>query len=179
MTPRNEDYDLVARYLDGEPLELTAEQKALAEEIASDFAVVGPALDAAPPGGMLHRVSARIRHAGRPKARVLKWRVPLAAAAGLVIATLAGILWLHNGGNGILPADVAVRELLKNPDPGLRAEIDAAEIDLAAAQAVVTGDEPSDLELALVDVAEQIETVIEENEAADDEAAWRAWLQNL
>ena len=179
MTPRNEDYDLVARYLDGEPVELTAEQMALAEEIASDATVVGRALDVTPPAGLLHRVSGRVRPAARPMTRVLRWRMPLAAAAGLVIAVLAGILWTHTPPHQMLPADVCVRELLKNPDPGFRAEIDAAETDLAAAQAVVTGAEPSGLELALVDVTEKIETVIEEGDAAEDEAAWRAWLQNL
>ncbi len=183
MTPSNDDYELVARRLDGEAVELTAEQRSLAEEIAADSEAVAPALDAQLPPGLLHRVAAGFRPA-RPARRALRWGIPLAAAAAVAVAVVLATLWL--GGNGpqiVGPTQIAaedyLRELAKNPDPGLRAEIDALETELLAAQAKVVMGEPSDTEIAVADLAQQIDAAFADDQAAEDEAAWQEFLEKL
>jgi hypothetical protein len=49
MTQR--DYEIVARHLDGEAVELTDEQRALAERVREDEALLGAALDVPAPAG--------------------------------------------------------------------------------------------------------------------------------
>ena len=182
MTPSNRDYELIARRLDGESVELTSEQEALAEEIAADAAAVAPALDVAVPPGMLHRVAARVGPA-TAAARPLRWRLPVSIAAGLVVATLAGILYFQPVDpvekNGALAPDVYVQELLKNPNGGLAAEIKAVETDLASAHAAVILDEPSELEVALADAYDETVAATEQDAAVEDETAGTERLQSL
>ncbi len=177
----SEDYELVARRLDGEVVELTAEQNALGEEVAADFEAVGAALDVQLPPGTLHRVAAGLWPA-RPQPFVLKWHVQRAIATAAVIAVALGMIWLgtlETAPAGDMTADVYLRELIKNPDPGLGVEIDAVETDLASAHASVVLDEPSDLEVAVADLAEKVEEAFAEDQAAEDEAAWRDLLENM
>lgn len=181
MKPSNEDYERVARWLDGQTVELTGEQRALVDEIAVEAEAVGRALDVRLPPGTLHRVAAGLRPARR-ETRVLKWRIPQAVAAAAVLAIAVGMLWL-GGGETPKPPDIAVddyvQELVRSPAPALGAEIDALETDLASAHACVVLGEPSDLEVALADLADQVERAFAEDQAAEDEAAWRKLLESM
>ena len=181
MKPADEDYELAARWLDGEAVELAGEQRALVDELAADAEAVGSALDVRLPPGTLHRVAAGLRPV-RPQPSVLKWRIPLAAAAAAVIAVALGMLWLGSGETpkptGIAVDDY-VRELARSPAPGLGAEIDALETDLASAHACVVLGEPWDLEVAVADLADQVEQAFAEDQAAEDEAAWRKLLESM
>ncbi len=118
MNPSERDYRQVARWLDGAAVELTPAQRALAEQIQADAARVGPALDVQVPGGVLHRVRARMGGAGEGSRRLLPrpgalvrrpglrrlGRVGWAAAAAAVLIA-AGLLWLGDarrpGANGV------------------------------------------------------------------------------
>jgi len=90
MNPTPRDYERVGQWLDGEPVQLTPAQRALAETIAADARKVGQALDAPPPPGVLHRVNARLKAAGPAAGRWawLRWVSAAAAAAVLVGAAL-------------------------------------------------------------------------------------------
>ncbi len=99
MSTKNEDYELIGRWLDGEDIDLTADQRALAEDITADAERVGPALDVHMPAGTLHRVNARLIQAcdgaGRPhkSGRLvwLRWSAAAAAVAAAVI--IAAVLF--------------------------------------------------------------------------------------
>ena len=89
MNTTNEDYELVARYLDGEEVTLTAAQLALAEEVVSDGREVGRALEAPSPAGTLHRVHGRMVRDLKPARRLwrrVRWAAPLATAAAVILA---------------------------------------------------------------------------------------------
>jgi len=180
----NADCELAARRLDGERVALTAEQEALAAEVAADLDAVAPALDVAMPAGTLHRVAARLQPA-KGHTFVVKWHIGRAAAAAAVVAIALGMLWVGSGPParpapaGELAADVYLRELVRNPDPGLGAEIKAVETDLAGTHAAVVLGEPSDLEVAVAYLADEIRTALDEDEAAKDADAWQQWIQNL
>lgn len=91
MNTTNEDYELVARYLDGEEVTLSAAQRALAEEIVSDGRQVGGALDVPAPAGTLHRVHGRLLPVLRPRRgiwRRVRWAVPAAAAAAAILMVM-------------------------------------------------------------------------------------------
>ena len=89
MNATNEDYELVARYLDGEEVTLTAAQLALAEEVVSDARQVGRALEVPSPAGTLHRVHGRMVRDLRLASRLwrgVRWAAPVAAAAAVILA---------------------------------------------------------------------------------------------
>jgi len=89
---KDEGYERVARWLDGDGLALTAEERAVAEELRRDESAVGSLLDTPPPGRALDRARRRANVA--LKGRVPRWRVGLlggaaaAAAAALVAIVL-------------------------------------------------------------------------------------------
>ena len=93
MNPTHEDYDIVARYLDGERVQLTAEQQALAEEISADSELVGRALDVTVPGGVLHRVGARVAEALPARKSWRRGLRRVTSAAVAVAIVLAIIFW--------------------------------------------------------------------------------------
>ena len=102
MNATNEDYELVARYLDGEEVTLTAAQLALAEEVVSDGRQVGRALEVPSPAGTLHRVHGRMVRGLRPASRLwrrVRWAAPLAAAAAVILA----LVLLPGGPAGTVP----------------------------------------------------------------------------
>ena len=120
MKPANEDYELAARWLDGEAVELTGRQRALVDEIAVDAEAVGLALDVRLPPGTLHRVAAGLRPV-RPQARVLKWRITQAVAAAAVIAVALGMLWL---GGRVAPPPPEPAAGGEGPDGGARGQVE-------------------------------------------------------
>lgn len=88
MNWNNEDYELAGQCLDGRPVELTGAQRALVDEIRSDWRAVAGRLDVPAPAGMLHRVNARVK-ASRPRRRpYLRLAGGAAAAAAAVLVVL-------------------------------------------------------------------------------------------
>lgn len=88
MNWTNDDYELAGQYLDGQPVELTGAQRALVDEMRSDWRAVSGHLDVPLPAGLLHRVGAR---AGAPK---LRRRTYLGLASGAAAAAAAVLVVL-------------------------------------------------------------------------------------
>jgi hypothetical protein len=90
MNALEQEYELVARRLDGEDVQLTPAQQALADEIAADQARVGPLLAPPLPAGLLHRVHARLTaRPARLAPRVAWARWGVVAAAAVILLAVA------------------------------------------------------------------------------------------
>lgn len=93
MLWNDEQYERVARWLDGDAVELTAAESALAEEIRAEEARLGDALQAAPPMVAMARARVRmIAAAARPRWHAVRWGLSGAAAAAAVLVA-ASLLW--------------------------------------------------------------------------------------
>lgn len=139
MSALEQDYELVARRLDGEDVQLTAAQQALAAEIAADQARLGPLLAPPLPAGLLHRVNARLT---APPARLAprvawaRWGV-VAAAATILLA----VAFLSRGPvrpNSPMSAADYISAFLHTPASELEMqadmlsnEMDSCQVDLA------------------------------------------------
>ncbi len=181
MGRSNEDLERVARRLDGENIELTASQQALARQVAADAARLARALDVPLPAGTLHRVHARLRQARQPGRA--KWRIGrmVAAAAAVLLAGL-GLLWVATGGHRPRPQiapEVYVREFLKAPSPNFQACVAVIEEELAAAQVRLAWGEPPELEVALAGLEEELQQSLAGEDASSDEAVWQQWMESL
>jgi hypothetical protein len=102
----NEEYERVARRLDGEPSPLTPAEEALARDIQADLAKVAPALNVAMPAGVLHRVNAGLGQPARlapARKKALIWRIQpwLSAAAGAAVFVAAILTPVGPGGKTI------------------------------------------------------------------------------
>jgi hypothetical protein len=165
MSATQEDYERIGRRIDGEDVDLTEAQRALAEEIAADEAGVGAALAVSLPGGTLHRVSARVRRAlpGRRRARAVRW----AAAAAAVAAAVAMAALLTTDTNGVEPSEY-VAHFLHAPSGELEARADMLADELAEYQVhLAVGDEWG-LEVAVNGLEQELGELI----PAEDPAAW-------
>jgi hypothetical protein len=80
------DYQQVAEYLDGRPVELTTDQRELLGQFQADDGRVR--LDVTVPAGALHRVNQRLAGAGHVAHHRAWWRWGSAAAAAMVGAFL-------------------------------------------------------------------------------------------
>ena len=183
MIPCDEDFERVGRWLDGEKVDLTAPQQALAEEMASVAADVGPALDVAPPPGVLHRVHARMKRAASAKparSRIFRMGAAAAAAAAVVVAML--LLHIPAGPQpprGELAAEVYLREFLKTPAPDLEQGIAVFEEELADAELRVMLDEPWSLELAIAGLEDEIDRQLAGEGPAADQDDWEEFMQSM
>lgn len=91
MTPQDQDFEAVARWMDGEPVELTAAQRTLADELAANEAALSGRLDAVLPPVVLARVQARCQ-SGLAKRAHLAFRWGLRLAAGAVAAAAVAVI---------------------------------------------------------------------------------------
>jgi outer membrane receptor protein involved in Fe transport len=86
MMMNEKDYELAAAWLDGQAVELTAGQRALAEEIRRDQADLLGALDVAAPAAAMDRARRRLAAAtARPRIRLLAFVAGATAVAAAVL----------------------------------------------------------------------------------------------
>ena len=174
MAAANDDFERVARWLDGEDVELTAEQRALAEEVLADEAALAGALEVAPPPGVLHRVQAGLVRG--PVRRPLRRRylAVLSAAAAVVATVLA--LWLV-GRSSMGPATPEyVEQFLEPPAAALDARVDALAEELADAQVRLALGDEWPVETAVAALAEELGELIADEGAA---GTWELWEESL
>ncbi|MDY7011152.1 MAG: hypothetical protein SVV80_10435 [Planctomycetota bacterium] len=174
MNTHNEDYEIIARRMDGEDIDLTEAQKALAEEIAADAEVVGRALDVRLPGGTLHRVNARIgqSHVTERKRRTI-WLGRAAAVAAAVI--VAAVLLLPSGPDeeGIkitepLPTangELFVLNIIADDDLDFRVE--ALSEDLDDTRTAMMLDEDFSTEMVMASFEQEMEELMLEENGLD------------
>ena len=179
MNTPDEDYELVARRLDGEEVVLTPAQRALAEGIAADAEKVGPALEVSVPPGTLHRVSARVsstlsRTEGRQAAAAraparkkwLRWVGAAAAAAVVVAALLLPLSPEKPDTSSQAPTHAAVdmSDLVRTIDE-FDARVEVLAEELADYRVRLALDEDFSAELALVGLEEEMtEFLLDEDE---------------
>jgi len=137
MTAMTEQqYDRLARLLDGEAMDLTDQEKLALDEIASLEADLRGRLDTEIPDGVVSRVGRRLAHATAPAPPVrlrVWWGRRLAVAAALLLA-LGGAWWLGRLSQTPTPhPQDLVKQDLTDPSRGgnaqWRAEIVAALIE--------------------------------------------------
>ncbi len=160
--PNERDYERVARWLDGEPVELSDRQRRLADEITRDERALG----STPRGRLTDQTRRRAR---APVRRALAWRAatrklaPLAAAAALLLAV--GLIWLAGvgpdesspGADGIVArAPVDASDDPRRPEPTDETDVTLADVDVAlfGPAGRPAGAEPTD---ELVDLDESID----------------------
>jgi hypothetical protein len=173
MNMNDNDYELVARRLDGEDVELTAAQQALADEISADTEAVGMAMDIDLPGGALHRINARMsstlsariegkqeRSEPKPARLWLRWTSAAAAVAAAVI--VAVVFMLPEPKTTIKPTppppdngEQFVYNTITDEDLDFRVEAFSDELD-DARTALLMDDDFSD-ELAMASVEQEME----------------------
>ena len=94
MNPSEQQYEQIARYLDGEDVSLSEPLRELAEQIRRDEAAVGQALDiTVPPPAIGNARNRMLAELARPRRRALRrWVGGLSAAAAAAAIVLA--VWL-------------------------------------------------------------------------------------
>ncbi|MCD4699985.1 MAG: hypothetical protein K8R91_05380 [Phycisphaerae bacterium] len=185
MNTQNEDYEIIARRMDGEEIELTESQKALAGEIAADAEIVGRALDVRLPGGTLHRVNASIRQshlagqnqqtswfrrAGPPTYR--RWAGVSAAVAAAVIVAVVLLLPSGPDGNGtkiteLFPPANGEQFAYNTADDDLDFRVEALLEDLADARTTLMLDEDFSAELAIASFEQEMEELMLDGNGLD------------
>jgi hypothetical protein len=142
MELNERQYELIARYLDGEPVELRADEQAAAEELRCAGLAIGPMLGVRPPRVVMDRVRRRmLADLARQSHRTtrLGWRAAAVAVAAVLLA--AASTWLVRPQTGPQPsAERISTALLAERLPGEDTDID---LDLI-------GTELSELEADLV-----------------------------
>ena len=94
MTDNDRQYERVARFLDGDPIELTDQEREIAEELQGDEAALVGRLDAAPPLGTMGRARRRMQaELARPRWRAFRY-APRAAVAAAVVAAIFALVWV-------------------------------------------------------------------------------------
>lgn len=188
--PSEHDYELAGWFLDGQTVELTAQQRALADEIAADERAMGPALDApAAPDALrnalrrmgaaqeLTRRARRARLVPRPSMARL-WGPVAALAAAVVVAALV-LPQLLTPERGPRPTPLGteefVRQFVQAPHGTLDAELEALGEDLAQCHMqVLLGDAPVDLHLR--GLKQEMNNVLEPDEPGMELEAWEESL---
>ena len=142
----DKDYELIARWLDGEPIELTEDQLAVARKISAQSKVVADAIDVHIPPGVLHRVNARLKQAlkSRRRQRGRKVTYLVAAAAIVIVVISATIFLLHRSG------EVSHKSRLYHPEAGYTATVDYADEDAIEAKIEQLSQELDDYSAELV-----------------------------
>jgi len=167
----NEDYELVARYLDGEEVTLTAAQLALAEEVVSDGRQVGRALEVPSPAGTLHRVHGRMVRHLRPASRLwrrVRWAAPVAAAAAA--AVILALVLLPGGPARPVPEPTIaaadyVDHFTRSPTQELDLRVDLLAEELAVYHVRLALNGSWEFETAVAGVEEEMEDLLLGDEA--------------
>ena len=146
MNLTDKDYELIARWLDGEPIELTEDQLAVAREISAQSEAVADAIDVHIPPGVLHRVNVRLKQAlkSRKQQRGRKVAYLVAAAAIVIVVISAAIFLLHR------PGEVSHKSRIYHPEAGYTATVDYTDEDAIEAKIEQLSQELDDYSAELV-----------------------------
>ena len=155
MSPTEKDYERVGRWLDGEEVQLTDLQRALAEEIAAAAQKAAPALEVELPPGTLHRVHMRLAQAARPASTKRWWRWASAAAAAMILAAGLWMLARAGGGNGTSPQQY-VETFLQAPADQLEARMELLADEMADCHMALSMGDLWPLEMALQGLEEEM-----------------------
>ncbi len=163
MSVPNDSFGRVGRWLDGEDVRLSPQERALADEIRQDLGAVGSALDAAPPPGVLHRVHGRLSR--RLRRRSLAGRALAGAALAAAAVVLAATLWPgqpgRSGGQrarGVL-AEVPGEWVVESPPDALDAQVEALSEDIADLQVALSLGDDWPFETAVSAIEDDLESV--------------------
>ncbi len=132
MSRSDAQFDKLARYLDGEQVELSAEEKVLAREIERDELTFSASISAAVPSGAMDRVWAKVSPVvlQRRPSRVLRFVTfvsgGMAAAAAILIVAIMVLK--------VPPAPPASPPVAQNPEKSVEAPI--SDVPLAPVVAV-------------------------------------------
>ena len=139
MNLNDEQLERIARYLDGEPVDLTPQERPFAERFAADERTIGELLEAPAPAAAMARAGRRLRAAVVPVRRPLRLvsAVGLAAAAAIL---LAAALWLPTLPQHV-PASGSGDELLASvysrPDRDVDLDVLGEQIEMLEAEIVL------------------------------------------
>jgi hypothetical protein len=140
MEPSTEQYARVARWLDGEPLELSVAEKALAEEVARAEADFAGAFEVAPPSAVVEAAMRRALPAGRRRGvRLLRFVGPAlaaAAAAAVLIAVRPGPTTTQRRGPIFEPSAYEVAEVYDEADANGDLDLIGSQLDQIQAELV-------------------------------------------
>ena len=159
MELSEEQAERVARYLDGEPVQLTSAEQVIAEEIRRGEALLAGIPDVRAPVGAMQRAQRRMMgELARPRRRS-KWLIWPGAVAAAGILIVAGLLWRAAPPSAAidLPMDI-LAEAYAAPDENL--DLDLIEQDLHALRAEVLVSAPieSSIETRMEAVQGMLET---------------------
>ncbi|HET6430359.1 MAG TPA: hypothetical protein VFJ30_18235 [Phycisphaerae bacterium] len=177
MAPTHDNYEQVARFLDGEPVSLTPPQRALAEEIAAAERSLGAKLDADLPPAALHRIYQRIQTAlpsRRPAWRRARW---VSATAAVAAALAFALLWqpqTESRPEGLARAEY-VQAFLDVPEGGLEAEVRELSEEVAEYHVGLSVGETVGLEIAV----DALELELGETAEEPDPDVWGFWEDPL
>ncbi|MCE5328182.1 MAG: hypothetical protein LLG01_17385 [Planctomycetaceae bacterium] len=151
MDYTTQHYERVAQWLDGQTLELTAQEQALADEIRSGEGVLC-ALEASVPATAMARAQRRLVAAAAKPSRIrlaLKYVVGVEAAAiagaAMILVTL-GVLSQDTPAPAIVPTEVLISAAQKPVSPGIQAlaermdQLESEIVSTPAARSSATGD---------------------------------------
>jgi len=162
----------VARFLDGEAIELTDIERAAAEQFRRDEAALGSMLIAAAPGKAMARARRRMLAAtasGRRFFRRLAIGAGAAAAAAILIAAAA--IWLRSSPGGapeeLTDATELLAEIYGESCPDVDLDLLAEELEYLEAEIVVSRPTGS-IEAELDDLERSVEIFWLE----DDDGSW-------
>jgi len=158
-----EQYERIARWLDGEDLELSAAERGAAEEIRRAEAGLAQALKVSAPPAAINRARRRII-AAMAHPRVRLWRVGAFAAASAAAAVLLTVLLWHARQQPAQPTplprqvkiDATFLKALEEAADGDEIDLIKQELDeIAADVALVTG--PPAMELRIDDLERRLD----------------------
>ena len=182
MAPSPEDYESVARRLDGERVELTDAQQALAGEISANAAGLAPALDVPLPAGLLHRVQARALPASSVP-RLRGWPRWAAVAAAVAVVVGAALTWRAPAPPAtptlMISAQTYVEEFTKTPAPALEARVRVLEEEIADTRASLALADSLDLDISLAGLEEEFGDTLVDEPGNRVDALWQEWFGSM
>lgn len=173
MELNERQYERVGRYLDGEQIELTADERTVADEIRRMEAPLPAMLEAQPSGKAIDRARRRmLSELLRPGRRTLRIIWPAAAAVVLIAVTA---VWVWRSHTTEAPPLISIDEvagIYARPDENVDLDLIAEELHAMEAEIVVSTPIGT-LDAELHDLEETLDTFwLEEATIWPDEEAW-------
>ena len=166
-----QDNEILARWLDGEPVELSDTQRALADAILEDHAVVGTHLDAIPSADAVKQSQIAVQFAAAQQGNRNRFR-RVAGAAAAIAAAACFVLLLSapaNRPNTVDPVPGPVASTIGDTDALLGAwdvsddgfdiemNLLAEALDKTQAELIVAEDSPSQLDTRMDALEQEID----------------------
>ncbi|MBS3820646.1 MAG: hypothetical protein GVY16_11920 [Planctomycetes bacterium] len=169
MDATEQQYERIARYLDGETVDLTDGERALAAEIRQGFTALADHLPAAPPVESTDRARRRLvaAVAGRLRLRSIGRVMAVAGMAAAAVLVLIGAqrLWMPDAPGPIAPSYVptaVMRDAIENEPDTFDVELALIAEDVLQQQAefadVAQASKPTVLDGGLQDLQEELDT---------------------